>query len=86
MTYTDIYIIITNIKNRETETARPERIRARREKMSLENKQIKLDKKLEGLLMKCYFSEFVVIDGLSQHPAGLNYHQWLNKILEAVND
>lgn len=37
---------------------------------------------LRYLLYKKYLSEFRVIDGLSQHPEGMGFDEWLVKILE----
>ena len=34
------------------------------------------------LLVKMYQSEFKIIDGLNQHPAGLNFVDWLIETLE----
>ena len=31
------------------------------------------------VLEMMYYAEFEVIDGLNQHPLGLNFEQWLNK-------
>jgi len=33
---------------------------------------------LERALTKIYFDEFEVIDGLNQHPTGLNFKEWCN--------
>ncbi len=34
---------------------------------------------LKGLLSKFYEEEFVVIDGLNQHPDGLTLDEWIAK-------
>lgn len=34
---------------------------------------------LKGLLSKFYEGEFVVIDGLNQHPDGLTLDEWIDK-------
>lgn len=34
---------------------------------------------LEQLLESKYFEEFKIIDGLNQHPDGLNFEEWKNK-------
>ena len=34
------------------------------------------------ILSKIYFSEFKIIDGLNQHPTGLNFEKWLLKNME----
>ena len=34
------------------------------------------------LLNKTYRSEFKIIDGINQHPSGLNFKDWLIEILE----
>lgn len=34
---------------------------------------------LEFLLSERYLAEFEVIDGLNQHPEGLNFYDWLGK-------
>jgi hypothetical protein len=40
---------------------------------------LKLDiiETLEFLLKDKYFSEFEIIDGLSQHSKGINFYEWL---------
>lgn len=40
---------------------------------------ILIGKSIEFLLKKEYVSEFQIIDGLDQHPEGLNFLQWLNE-------
>jgi hypothetical protein len=37
---------------------------------------------LSYLLYEKYTSEFKVIDGLGQHPDGLNFEQWIERLLE----
>lgn len=37
---------------------------------------------LTYLLYKNYQDEFRVIDGLNQHPDGLTFEQWIDKILD----
>ncbi len=36
-----------------------------------------IEKAIDLLLTDKYLSEFEVIDGLSQHPKGINYYEWL---------
>ena len=47
----------------------------------LKNEQIieKIHKSLVFLLTKEYLREFEIIDGLKQHPEGLNFNQWLEE-------
>ena len=54
--------------------------------MDIKEKRRRLNIMLERVLTKSYFNEFEVIDGLNQHPEGLTFDDWLNKILEDVND
>jgi len=37
---------------------------------------------LQVLLHEKYMSEFEIIDGLSQHPDGMNFEEWIIDILE----
>lgn len=32
---------------------------------------------VEFILQRLYFSEFQIIDGLNQHPNGINFYKWL---------
>lgn len=34
---------------------------------------------MDLLLTHLYLSEWEVIDGMNQHPLGLNYYQWLHR-------
>lgn len=42
---------------------------------------------IEFLLRELYFSEFEIIDRLSQHPRGWNFYQWLyeHKLISKEN-
>lgn len=39
--------------------------------------EIDAPKALEFILSQIYFKEFEIIDRLNQHPAGLNFNEWL---------
>ena len=36
-------------------------------------------KLLEKLFTRDYFGEFTIIDGVSQHPEGLTYKEWMKQ-------
>ncbi len=42
------------------------------------NINIDKNKAIIFLLREQYFSEFEVIDNLSQHPDGFNFYEWIN--------
>ena len=44
--------------------------------MTLTNKDREI---INKLLLKEYESEFKIIDGINQHPEGLNFEQWKHK-------
>jgi len=46
-----------------------------------ECRQKDFERKAEAGALHAYNSEFVVIDGLSQHKDGLSYYEWLQKHL-----
>lgn len=49
--------------------------------------KINKQKALELLLSELYFREFEVIDGLNQHPKGINFYEWMyQKGLISEND
>lgn len=41
--------------------------------------EIHPQKAIEYLLQQEYFNEFEVIDGINQHPEGMNFYDWLYK-------
>jgi len=40
------------------------------------------DDLLQFILFERYADEFVIIDGLHQHPDGISFNEWLERILE----
>ncbi len=43
----------------------------------MENLNLDINKAVQLILNKMYFSEFEIIEGLSQHPQGMNFYEWL---------
>jgi hypothetical protein len=39
----------------------------------------KIKAQLQQVLQQMYFGEFEIIDGVNQHPLGLNFWEWLTK-------
>lgn len=41
-----------------------------------------IQKEIDFLLTTAYLNEFRIINGLSQHPEGLTFEEWKNKIFK----
>jgi hypothetical protein len=47
--------------------------------MAIKFNKFKKKEAIKFLLREQYYSEWEVIDGLNQHPEGINFYEWLYK-------